>query len=343
MPLLDLPLAELHAYTGTNPRPADFDQYWDDALAEMRAVDPRIELVPHPLPSQAAECFHLYFTGVGGARIHAQYLRPRQAEGRHPAIVQFHGYNGNAGEWQDKLAWVSQGYSVAALDVRGQSGLSEDVGGVKGKTSQGQFIRALDNDNPHKLLFRDVFLDTAQLAGIVMQLPEVDPARVGAYGQSQGGALTLACAALEPLIKKAASVFPFLSDYKRVWEMDPSFRRLRRAERLLSLVRPHPRPRKRNLHPPRLYRYPKPRPKNPRRSLARLPSDGPHLPTVHPVRRLQQNHRPQASRRLPRLRPRNRPWRNGRDLRLHERFVATHPGSRPPSLKGKELFTAKCN
>ena len=39
-------------------------------------------------------------------------------------------------------------------------------------------------------------------------------------GGSQGGALTVACAALEPRIKRAAPVFPFLSDYRRVWEMD---------------------------------------------------------------------------------------------------------------------------
>ena len=32
--------------------------------------------------------------------------------------------------------------------------------------------------------------------------------------------MTLACAALEPRIKRSAPVFPFLSDYRRVWEMD---------------------------------------------------------------------------------------------------------------------------
>lgn len=32
--------------------------------------------------------------------------------------------------------------------------------------------------------------------------------------------MTVACAALEPRIRRAAPVFPFLSDYKRVWEMD---------------------------------------------------------------------------------------------------------------------------
>jgi cephalosporin-C deacetylase len=48
----------------------------------------------------------------------------------------------------------------------------------------------------------------------------VDKSRIGAMGGSQGGALTVACSALEPRIRRAAPVFPFLSDYKRVWEMD---------------------------------------------------------------------------------------------------------------------------
>jgi cephalosporin-C deacetylase len=39
-------------------------------------------------------------------------------------------------------------------------------------------------------------------------------------GYSQGGALTVACSALEPRIKRAAPIYPFLCDYKRVWEME---------------------------------------------------------------------------------------------------------------------------
>ena len=53
-----------------------------------------------------------------------------------------------------------------------------------------------------------------------MDMPEVDETKVGALGGSQGGALTIACAALEPRINRAAPRFPFLCDYKRVWEMD---------------------------------------------------------------------------------------------------------------------------
>lgn len=221
MALFEKPLSELKTYRGINPRPADFDAYWDSSLQEMRSIDPKVDLRPSTaIDSRIAECFDLWFTGVGGARVHAKYLRPRQSQGRHPAVVQFHGYSGSAGDWQEKLAYVSQGYSVAALDCRGQGGLSEDVGGVKGNTLRGHIIRGLDDPDPKNLLYRSLFLDAAQLAGLVMAMPEVDPARVGAMGPSQGGGLTLACAALEPRIKRAAPLFPFLCDYQRVWEMD---------------------------------------------------------------------------------------------------------------------------
>lgn len=220
MPLVDMPLEQLKTYTGINPCPHDIDKYWDRAVAEMRALDAKVELKPAEFQVPFAECFHLYFTGVGGARVHAKYLRPKASKAKHPAIVMFHGYSGDSGDWADKLNYVAAGYSVAALDARGQAGLSEDVGGVQGNTLHGHIIRGLDDKSPDKLLFRSIYLDTAELARIVMAMPEVDAARVGATGGSQGGALTIACASLEPGIKRAAPVFPFLCDYKRVWEMD---------------------------------------------------------------------------------------------------------------------------
>jgi cephalosporin-C deacetylase len=219
MPLIDLPLAKLKRYRGRNPKPADFERYWDRALKEMRAVEPQVELVRSDFRTPTADCFDLYFTGVCKARIHAKYIRPRNCARPHPAVLQFHGYSANTGDWCDKLNYTTLGFSVAALDCRGQGGLSEDTGGIKGTTHRGHIIRGLD-DEPDQLLFRHIFLDTAQLARIVMGFPEVDALRVGAMGGSQGGGLTLACAALEPRIRRAAPVVPFLSDYKRVWEMD---------------------------------------------------------------------------------------------------------------------------
>lgn len=224
MPLVDLPLEQLRNYAGRNPRPADFDAYWDEALRELAATDPRPELAPSGVISApGVECFDLWFTGVGGARVYAKYLRPTAAArgGKPaPAVLQFHGYSGNGGDWSGKLAYAASGFCVAAMDCRGQGGRSEDKGGVLGNTLNGHIIRGLDDPDPRKLLFRQIFLDTAQLARVVLGFGEVDPARVGAMGGSQGGALTIACAALEPRVKRAAPMFPFLADYKRVWEMD---------------------------------------------------------------------------------------------------------------------------
>jgi cephalosporin-C deacetylase len=179
MPLLfDMPLEQLHDYPGRNPQPADFDAFWDRALAELEFLDPQVALIPADFTSSSADCYHLYFNGVGGARVHAKLLRPKSGPPPPP-----------------------------------------DVGGVKGNTLQGHIIRGLDGP-PEKMLYRQIFLDAAQLARIVMEMPDVDENRVGAMGGSQGGGLTLVCAALEPRIKQAASLYPFLCDYRRIWEID---------------------------------------------------------------------------------------------------------------------------
>lgn len=219
MPLIDMPLEQLRSYQGRNPRPDDFDEYWEEALCEMRSLDAQVALEPAEFQVPGAECFDLWFTGVRGARIHAKYLRPAQVTTPHPAVVMFHGYSGSSGDWHDKLSYVAMGYSIVAMDCRGQAGKSEDRGGVTGNTLHGHIIRGLDDD-PRNLLFRHIYLDTAQLAGIAIDLPEVDADRVCAIGGSQGGGLTLACASLEPRIRKAIPSFPFLCDYLRVWEMD---------------------------------------------------------------------------------------------------------------------------
>lgn len=220
MPAFDFPLEELKRYKGCNPRPADFDSYWDTALKELDSLDPNPELVPaDDCAARNTECFHLWFTGVGGARIHAKYLRPKSASNC-PAVLRFHGYSMSSGDWSDGLSFSGEGFCVASMDCRGQGGLSQDLGGADGMTLRGHFVRGLEDSDPKKLLFRAIYLDTVQLARVVAGLEEVDETRMGAMGGSQGGALTIACAALYPGIRRAFSVHPFLSDFKRVWDMD---------------------------------------------------------------------------------------------------------------------------
>lgn len=220
MPCLDMPLSELQNYRGVNPKPEDFDAYWETALREMRAVVPNFTITKADFSSPIVDCFDCCFTGVKGARVYAKHLRPKHYHGKLPAILQFHGYGGNCGDWQSKIGYAASGYAVFAMDVRGQSGKSTDPGGVAGNTQRGHIIRGLNEEDPQKLFYRNIFLDAAELAGLVMELDFIDPERVYTQGGSQGGALSLACAALEPRTKRVAAHFPFLSDYKRVWDMD---------------------------------------------------------------------------------------------------------------------------
>ena len=219
MAVVDMPLEQLQKYTGISPRPDDFDQYWERALNEMRSTDPEISITKADFQAPTVDCYDLYFTGVKGARIYAKPLKTKNIPQKVPAGLEFHGYTGDCGDWVTKLHLASNGFIVASLDCRGQGGKSEDLGGIKGNTYKGHIIRGLD-DHPDKLLYRDIFLDTAQLAQIVMNMDEVDETRLAATGVSQGGALTIACAALEPKIKLATPLYPFFSDYKRVWQMD---------------------------------------------------------------------------------------------------------------------------
>ncbi len=219
MPLVDMPLEKLQEYRGRNPRPDDFDAFWEASLAEMNAIDPQVDLRPYPYASKIADCFELRFRSTKGATIYAKLVRPKAITAPVPAVLHFHGLSGSSEPWKSLVSYASQGFCIASMDCRGQGGYSEDVGGLHGTTFSTPFARGLDG-KPEELYCRDLFLDTAMLARVVMGFDFVDAARVGCFGGSQGGALSIACAALVPSIKLCAPTYPYLSDYRRVWEMD---------------------------------------------------------------------------------------------------------------------------
>lgn len=209
---------EMKNYTGISPCPQDIDKYWDDTVSEMKKVDANVELVKvWDLPT--VECFDLYFTGIGGARVHAKYARPKNISKPADAVVMFHGYRASFPEWRRLLVFAGQGFCVAAMDCRGQAGPSQDSGTFCGNTVLGHIIRGAFEEDPKKLFYRGIFSDAAQLAGIVMSFDEVNENRVSTFGGSQGGAISLACAALEPGIYKTLPYCPFLCDYKRAWQL----------------------------------------------------------------------------------------------------------------------------
>ena len=99
MAFADMPLEELKKYNGSSPCPDDFDAFWDRSLEEMNSIDPQPTYIPHEFSSKIADCYDLYFKATKGATIYAKFARPKNAEGRLPTLLHFHGLGGS-GEYR---------------------------------------------------------------------------------------------------------------------------------------------------------------------------------------------------------------------------------------------------
>jgi len=222
MALFDMPKEKLFEYMGSSPCPDDFDKFWADALAELDTFDPNPEFVPaKDFSCKSADCYDLFFTGTKGARIHAKFVKPKNIEGKIPAVMAYHGGSSQSGSWNRNLKFIAEGMAIARLDCRGQGeGISEDIGSYKGNNTYYYYTRGLEDENPHNMYYRDVFLDTVLMTRIIMDLPYIDKEKISVIGGSQAGALSIVCAALVPEVKLAIIQYPYLSDYKRGWSLE---------------------------------------------------------------------------------------------------------------------------
>lgn len=219
MRLSDEALRGCRHYTGLNPCPPDFDAFWQARMAEADAVPLSYTVEPCAIPHYPTCYYHdLWFTGMKGARIYARYLHPRIAQDT-PLVLQFHGYPGCSRSFLEQSSFAGMGMALLAMDCPGQGGRSEDVGGFKGTTVSGHLIAGLDGpacDMYYVRLYQNIRI----LCRIARELPRLDMRRVYINGASQGGGLGLVCAALNPdLPRKAAILYPFLSDFQKVWAL----------------------------------------------------------------------------------------------------------------------------
>lgn len=222
MPFSAERLAELEACRGINPIPADFDEFWAARIAEADAVPLDYEILPSDQIPELRSCtyYDLYFTGMEGARVYAKYAVPKvPGGGPVPLVLQFHGYPGCTRSWAEQSSWPGIGCAILSMDNPGQGGRSEDVGGFKGTTVSGHLITGVDG-GPKNLYYVRLYQDQHILCRIVRELEGIDLSRVYVNGSSQGGGMGIACCALNPdLVNRASILYPFLSDFREVWEL----------------------------------------------------------------------------------------------------------------------------
>lgn len=210
----------LSNYRGMTPIPEDFDEFWVQRIQEADAAPLEFTVSSSEVPAfPGCEYFNLCFRGMGGARLYAKYVKP-VSDKKLPLVLQFHGYPGSARSWLEQSSFAGMGLALIALECPGQGGPGDDLGGYLGTTVAGHIVAGLDGPTENMYYVR-LYQNIRILCRIIQALPGIDVSQIYVNGGSQGGAQGIACCALNPeFINRAAICYPFLSDFRLVWELD---------------------------------------------------------------------------------------------------------------------------
>jgi len=219
MPSIDMPIEQLRQYKPALYRQEDFEAFWDATIKAAIKQPINAELIPYDLPLRGLSCFAVRFDGFAGGRLAGWYVRP-DGPGKFPGLAVYHGYSGRAPRPLELVPYAAQGLCVLSMDCRGQSGQSQDAavypeGHVNGWMTVG--IR-----DPQTYYYRHVYADAVRALELLAHRDEVDAKRLAVTGGSQGGAITLAVAALSDRPKLALADVPFLCDFRRAVAITPN-------------------------------------------------------------------------------------------------------------------------
>jgi cephalosporin-C deacetylase len=197
--------ARAEEYRSTVRKPDDFDAFWDDVLRQAAAIPLDVEVVPDPLrTSDEVETFQIFYTSLDHVRVAAWYCRPTRRAERTAAIMLLPGYQMDPPIPKE---WARKGYLALSVAPRGKL------------RSMRQFNPGYPNLLTHNIVdrhtyaYRGFYVDTWRGVDVLLSRPEVDPARLGVTGNSQGGGLTITTAAMRPEVRAASAGAPYLCGY----------------------------------------------------------------------------------------------------------------------------------
>ncbi len=205
----------------------DFNEFWENAKAQLSAVDMAAELTEIPARSSAGCKVYLVEMqsvpdGPDGepVTIRGYYLEPQDGE-KHPVLIHFFGYDTQIKP--SKLSCPSGGsnptYAEFYLSTRGQM-INNRTADNREPDGKGDFVNiygdwfAFNFGNRDGWYYRGAFLDCVQAVRFMATRPTSDMDNLFAEGSSQGGAFSYAAAALSDYPFTAiAPCVAFLGDF----------------------------------------------------------------------------------------------------------------------------------
>ena len=198
----------------TQVDPSDFDAFWaagKAALAEL-PIDARIT----PLPgygNASADCYQVNLQNVGmsgsPSRFYGILCEPK-APGKYPALLRVPGagvraYNGMAELAGKGIITLEVGIHGIPVTMEPSVYTSLGVGALANYNTFGL-------DNRDRYYYLRVYLGCVRANDFLTSHPKWDGHNLVVTGGSQGGALSIVTAALDPRVKGLAAYYPALSD-----------------------------------------------------------------------------------------------------------------------------------
>lgn len=192
--------------------PSDFDQFWSSTLAEARKVDldPHTELLPERCTKDVNVYEVSYNNNAWGSRIYGILCIPVKP-GKYPALLRVPGagcrpYGGDV--WM-----ASQGVITLEIGIHGiHVTMKQEVyDRLHNGALNGYWEANLDNRD--KMPYKRIFTGALRSIDYIASLPEWDGKSLGVTGSSQGGMLSLVCAALDSRVTCFGAVHAAMCDH----------------------------------------------------------------------------------------------------------------------------------
>lgn len=195
----------------TVENPADFTSFWEGAKAEAAQIpmNPTMTLIPERCTDKV-DVYHVSIQNYRNrSRVYGILCVPKK-EGKYPALLKVPGagirpYGGDIAMAERGIITLEIG--IHGIPVNMDPEVYSDLGA--GALSGYPYFNL---DNRDRYYYKRVYLGCVRANDFLVSLPQFDGANLGVSGGSQGGALSIITAGLDPRVKFLAAYYPALSD-----------------------------------------------------------------------------------------------------------------------------------